>query len=261
MVLRQQLDSKDGVLSDLQKRDAELRATVSSLNSENAKQQQLLQHHKEQQQLITVLQCEVANTAALQSAFDHLQETARQSEDSLQLMRTRVAAAECETEGVRVKLAAAEERVTSLMMALKAQADAAAVSVATATTSAVANTRADMFQEIALLNQQHASQLQQLQHQQQQERDEHEEELRNLRDQVRLLQDSIVVLNQELGAATAALHSGQQQQQTNLAQASASSGNEDVQSNTSAHHDSSALTELRSLLAAKDREFRAVKGA
>ena len=166
MVLRQQLDSKEGVISDLQKRDADLRATVSSLNSENANQQLLLQHHKEQQQLITVLQRDAANAAALQSAFDHLQSTARQSEDSLQLLRTRVAAAECETEGVRAMLSAAEERVTSLKMALKAQADAAAVSVATATTSAVANTRAEMIQEIALLNQQHASQVRLQQHQQ-----------------------------------------------------------------------------------------------
>ena len=259
MVLRQQLEAKEVAVSDLHRREAELRSTVSSLNSENAQQQQLLHQFKDQQQLISVLQREAAEAAALQSSFDQLQEAVRQGEESLQLMRTRVAAAESDTGNVRAQLMAAEERVASLKMALKAQADAAAGSFASAAASAVSTTRAEMTQEIASINQRHSNELQHLQLLQQQQRDEYEEELRSLRDQVRLLQDSIVVLNQELGAATAAVHSGQQQRAI-MMQPSLSSDSDVAMTTTSLHHDSSALSELRVLLAAKDREFRAVKG-
>ena len=267
IVLRQQLEAKEGALSDLQRREAELRSTVSSLNSENEQQQRLLQLHKEQQQLISALQRDASKAAVLQSAVDRLQEAARQSEESLLLMQTRVAAAESDTESVRALLLVAEERVASMKLAMKAQADAAAGSAAAAAAaaaaSAVSNTRAEMVQEMSFINKQHASQMQEQQLLQQKQRDEYEEELRSLREQLRLLQDSIVVLNKELGDATAALHSAQQQQQqhVSLTQTPRSPGGLHDQVGTNAQNESSALAELRALLATKDREFRAVKGS
>ena len=269
IVLRQQLEAKECAVSDLHRREAELRSTVSSLNSENEQQQRLLQLHKDQQQLISNLQRDASKAAALQSTVDHLQQAARQGEESLLLMRSRVAAAESDAESLRAQLSAAEERVASLKMAMKAQADAAAGSAAAAAAaaaaSAVSSTRAEMIQEMSFVNKQHASQLQQQQFLQQQQRDEYEEELRSLREQVRLLQDSIVVLNQELGDASAALHAAQQQQQQQQlipsAQTLSSSDRSSDQATTTAQPDSSALAELRAQLASKDREFRAVKGS
>ncbi len=267
IVLRQQLEAKEGALSDLQRREAELRSTVSSLNSENEQQQRLLQLHKDQQQLIAVLQRDASKAAALQTTVERLQEVVRQNEESLLLMQTRVASAESDTEKVRAQLSAAEERAAGIRLAMKAQADAAAGSAAAAAAaaaaSAVSTTRAEMNQEMAFINKQHASQLQLLQQQQQQQRDEYEEELRSLREQTRLLQDSIVVLNQELGHATAALNSVQQkeqQQHVHTAEATPSDLSHD-RAATMAHHDSSALSELRTMLANKDREFRTVKGS
>lgn len=262
MVLQRQLEAKDAVISDLQRREADLRSTVSSLNSENAQQQQILQHHKDQLQLMSVLQRDAGKVVALQSTIEQLQEAARQREEAMLLMQTRVAAAESDIESARAQLSAADERVASLKMAMKAQADAAAGSAAAAAAaaaaSAVASTRTEMTQEIALINKQHANQLQQQQMQQRQQCDEYEEELRTLHDQVRLLQESIVVLNKELGDATAALHSAKQQQTTS-AHLPASSDISEKQ--VIATLDSSDLVELRAQLTAKDREFRAVKGA
>jgi chromosome segregation ATPase len=257
MVLQRQLEAKDAVVSDLQRREADLRSTVSSLNSENAQQQQILQHHKDQLQVMSVLQRDAGKVVALQSTIEQLQEVARQREEALLLMQTRVAAAESDIESARAQLSAADERVASLKMAMKAQADAAAGSAAAAAAaaaaSAVATTRTEMTQEIALITKQHANQLQQ----QRQQCDEYEEELRTLRDQVRLLQESIVVLNKELGDATAALHSAKQLQATST-HPSASFDISEKQVIVTL--DSSDLVELRAQLTAKDREFRAVKG-
>lgn len=257
MVLQRQLEAKDAVVSDLQRREADLRSTVSSLNSENAQQQQILQHHKDQLQVMSVLQRDAGKVVALQSTIEQLQEVARQREEALLLMQTRVAAAESDIVSARAQLSAADERVASLKMAMKAQADAAAGSAAAAAAaaaaSAVATTRTEMTQEIALITKQHANQLQQ----QRQQCDEYEEELRSLRDQVRLLQESIVVVNKELGDATAALHSAKQQQATST-HPSASFDISEKQ--VIATLDSSDLVELRAQLTAKDREFRAVKG-
>jgi chromosome segregation ATPase len=266
ILLRQQLEAKECAMSDLRQREAELMSTVSSLNSENKEQQRLLQLQKDQQQLISTLQHDASKAAALQLTVNQLQEAARQGEESLLQMRSRVAAAESDVESVRSQLSAAEEKVASLIMAMKAQADAAAGSAAAAAAaaaaSAVSSTRSEITQEIAFLQKEHASQLQQQQLFLQQQRNEYEEELHSLREQVRLLQDSIVVLNQERGIAIAALHSAQQMQQLVSSEQFPSTSNcSNDQAVATAQQESSAVAELREQLASKDREFRAVKGS
>ena len=259
IVLRRQLEAREAAVGELQQREADLRSTVASLNSENAQQQQLLQRHKEQllqqQQLLSTLQRDATNAAALQSTIDQLRAAVLQGEESLRLLQARASAAESDAESAHAQLVAAEERVASLKLAVKVQADAAAAAAAAAASAAVANTRTEMTQEIEFMKKLHADQLQQ-------QRDDSEEELRLLRDQLRLFQDSIVVLNQELGAATAALHTQQQQQQQAPSSLPSSSSDSAVdRANAATRDDSSALADLRARLTAKDREFRAVKGA
>jgi hypothetical protein len=117
-----------------------------------------------------------------------------------------------------------------------------------------------MLQEISFINNQHANQLKEQQYQQQLQRDEHEEEVRSLRDQVRLLQDSIVVLNRELGHATASLHSVLPQQRSSFSPQSLPSDEAADQASIPTLRDAAGVAELRALLAVKDREFRSVKG-